>query len=143
MDIVEVSRRSGLPASTLRHYEEKRLIRSTGRSGLRRVFDRGVLERLSLISLGRAAGFSLEEIARMFSVDGRVRIDRQLLAGKARELDATIRGLVRLRNGLRHAANCPAPSHMECPTFRRLLSGALRQDRAPARVPVRARAPRR
>ena len=26
-----------------------------------------------------------------------------------------------MRDGLRHAAVCPAPSHMECPTFRRLL----------------------
>ena len=127
-----IARRSGLPASTLRYYEEKRLIRSVGRRGLRRVFDRGVLERLALISLGRAAGFSLDEIAQAFSTDGRVRVDRQLLAGKARELDATIRRLVALRNGLRHAANCPAPSHMECPTFRRLLSGALRGARVPA-----------
>jgi hypothetical protein len=26
-----------------------------------------------------------------------------------------------MRDGLRHAAACSAPSHMECPTFRRLL----------------------
>jgi DNA-binding transcriptional MerR regulator len=139
MDIAEVSRRSGLPASTLRYYEERRLIRSIGRSGLRRVFDRGVLERLSLIALGRAAGFSLDEIARMFSADGRVRIDRQLLAGKARELDATIRQLMTLRNGLRHAANCPAPSHLECPTFRRLLAQATRPARV--RTPPSGRRP--
>jgi DNA-binding transcriptional MerR regulator len=124
MDITEVARRSGLPASTLRHYEEKGLIRSVGRSGLRRVFNPGVLERLSLVALGRAAGFSLDEIARMFSADGRVRIDRQLLAARARQLDDTIRQLAALRRGLRHAAACPAPSHMQCPTFRRLLSGA-------------------
>jgi len=30
-----------------------------------------------------------------------------------------------MRDGLRHAAACPASSHMECPTFRRLLRGAL------------------
>lgn len=131
MDIVEVARRSGLPASTLRHYERKGLIRSIGRSGLRRVFDRSVLERLSLIALGRSAGFSLDEIARMFSPDGRVRIDRQLLARKARELDETIRRLAALRCGLRHAAACPAPSHMECPTFRRLLAGAPTRERRP------------
>jgi DNA-binding transcriptional MerR regulator len=129
MDIVEVARRSGLPASTLRHYEEKRLIRSIGRSGLRRVFDAGVIERLALIALGRAAGFSLDEIARMFSADGRVRIDRQLLAAKAEEVDATIRRLTALRKGLRHAAACPAPSHMECPTFRRLLAQAATRSR--------------
>ncbi len=124
MDIGEVARRSGLPPSTLRFYEEKGLIASIGRHGLRRSFDPRVLERLALISLGRAAGFSLEEMARMFGPDGRPRIDRQMLATKADELDKTIRRLSAMRNGLRHAAVCPAPSHMECPTFRRFLGAA-------------------
>jgi len=130
LDISEVAQRSGVPASTLRFYEEKGLIASTGRQGLRRRFDSGVLERLALIALGSAAGFSLDEIARMFTPDGRPSIDRQLLAAKAQELDGTIRKLSAMRDGLRHAAVCPAPSHMECPTFRRLLraaaSGAIR-----------------
>lgn len=124
MDIGEVVERSGVPASTLRFYEEKRLIRSVGRRGLRRLFDPNVLDRLALIALGRAAGFSLDEIARMFTADGRPRIDRQMLAAKADELDATIRKLTAMRDGLRHAAACPAPSHMECPKFRRLLRAA-------------------
>jgi hypothetical protein len=42
-----------------------------------------VLERLALIAVGRAAGFSLDEIAVMFAPDGRIRIDRQMLADKA------------------------------------------------------------
>lgn len=124
MDIAEVAKRSGVPASTLRFYEEKGLIASIGRSGLRRLFDGSVLERLALIALGRSAGFSLEEIAGMFATDGRPQIDRRLLAAKADELDATIHKLSAMRDGLRHAAVCPAPSHMECPTFRRLLKGA-------------------
>jgi DNA-binding transcriptional MerR regulator len=137
LDITEVAKRSGVPASTLRFYEEKGLIASIGRRGLRRLFEPGVLERLALISLGRAAGFSLEEIALMFAPDGRPRIDRKMLAAKAEELDRTIRELNAMRDGLRHAAACPAPSHMECPTFRRLLrataSGALgaRRKKAP------------
>jgi DNA-binding transcriptional MerR regulator len=124
MDITEVARRSGLPASTLRFYEEKGLISSVGRRGLRRTFDPRVLERLALIALGSAAGFSLDEIARMLVPDGRPRIDRQMLAAKAEELDRTIRKLSAMRDGLRHAAACPAPSHLECPTFRRLLTAA-------------------
>src|SRR4051794_28917563 len=110
LDIAEVARRSGLPASTLRFYEEKRLITSIGRRGLRRLFDTDVLERLALIALGRAAGFSLDEIAAMFAPDGRVRIDRKMLASKATQLDRTIRKLGALRDGLKHAAACPAPS---------------------------------
>ena len=121
MDITEVSRRSGVPASTLRFYEEKGLIASIGRRGLHRLFDPGVLERLALITLGRSVGFTLDEIARMFGADGRPRIDRRLLAAKADELDRVIRRLSTMRRSLRHAAACPAPSHMECPTFRRLL----------------------
>ena len=124
MDITEVAKRSGVPASTLRYYDEKGLITSIGRHGLRRLFDAGVLERLALIALGRAAGFSLDEIKRMFSPQGRMKIDRTLLAAKATELDATIRRMSAMRDGLRHAAACPAPSHLECPTFRRLLKGA-------------------
>ncbi|HYO52265.1 helix-turn-helix domain-containing protein [Archangium sp.] len=124
LDIAEVARQSGVPASTLRFYEEKGLIASTGRRGLRRLFEPGVLERLALIALGRAAGFSLDEIARMFASEGRPRIDRQMLAAKAEELDRTIRELSAMRDGLRHAAACPAPSHMECPTFRRILRAA-------------------
>jgi len=124
MDITEVARRSGLPASTLRFYEEKGLIASIGRSGLRRVFDPGVLERLALIAVGRSAGFSLDEIALMFAPDGRPRINRKMLTAKAEELDRTIRRLTDMRDGLRHAAACRAPSHMECPTFRRILRAA-------------------
>ena len=121
MDIAEVAKRSGVPASTLRFYEEKGLITSVGRRGLRRLFNPNVLERLALIALGRSAGFSLDEIARMSGSEGRPRIDRQLLADKAEELESSIRKLIAMRDGLRHAAVCSAPSHMECPTFRRLL----------------------
>ena len=124
LDIASVAPRSGLPASTLRHYEAKGLIASVGRHGLRRVFDSAVLERLSLIALGRAAGFALDEIAAMFPPGGGVRIDRAVLAAKADELDATLHRLGALRDGLRHASRCPAPSHLECPTFRRLLAAA-------------------
>jgi DNA-binding transcriptional MerR regulator len=124
LDINEVARRSGVPTSTLRFYEEKGLIVSVGRRGLRRLFAETVLERLALVTLGSASGFSLDEIARMFAPDGRPRIDRELLAAKAAELDGTIRKLSAMRDGLRHAAACPAPSHLECPTFRRLLGAA-------------------
>jgi DNA-binding transcriptional MerR regulator len=124
MDIGVVAERSGVAASTLRFYEEKGLIRSTGRRGLRRLFDPGVLDRLALIALGRAAGFTLDEIGRMFAPDGKLRVDRKALMVKADELDRTIHKLNAMRDGLHHAAACPAPSHLECPIFRRLIRAA-------------------
>jgi DNA-binding transcriptional MerR regulator len=121
MDIGEVAKASGLPASTLRYYEEKGLIESYGRNGLRRLFNANVVERLALISLGRNAGFSLEEIYEMFTQDGIV-INRQLLLAKASELDRKIKELTSMRDGLMHAAVCKAQNHFECPKFLRLLS---------------------
>jgi DNA-binding transcriptional MerR regulator len=142
LDISELAKRSGVAASTLRFYEEKGLIASVGRRGLRRVFGPDVMDRLSLVALGRSAGFSLDEMARMFAATGKPRIDRKLLAAKAGELDGTIRRLVSMRRGLLHAAACQAPSHLECPTFRRLmrdaLSGALPPAGTPRRGPRRA-----
>ncbi|MBY8825332.1 helix-turn-helix domain-containing protein [Sphingomonas colocasiae] len=125
IDIAEVARRSGVPASTLRYYEEQGLIASIGRRGLRRLFDAAVLQRLVLIALGRSGGFSLAEIGQLFGPDGNPQIDRGLLSAKAGELNRTIRRLSAMRDGLRHIAACRAPSHMECPNFRRLLDGAL------------------
>jgi len=144
LDIGEVAKQAGLPPSTLRYYEEKGLIRLVGRRGLRRAFDADVLERLALIGLGQAAGFSLEEIALMFAPNGRPQIDRRKLAGKAEELDRTIRRLSSVRDGLRHAAVCPAPSHMQCPKFRRLLGLAVpakKLARAAKKPPVRRTRP--
>lgn len=125
MDIGEVAKRSGLNVSTLRYYEERRLIQSTGRRGLRRQFEADVLERLALISLGQSAGFTLGEIALVLAPAGRPTIDRQLLVTKADELDQSITRLTAMRDGLRHAAVCPARTHLECPTFRRLLASAV------------------
>lgn len=128
LDIAAVAKRSGIPASTLRFYEEKGLIHSIGRVGLRRVFDHRVLERLALISLGRSAGFSLEEMAGMFGPDGKPRIDKRVLAAKAAELAANIRKLSAIREGLLHASVCRAPSHLECPTFQRILRVAASRE---------------
>lgn len=130
LDIGEVAEQAGVTTATLRYYEARGLIAPIGRRGLRRQYTPAVLERLALIALGRSAGFSLDEIATVFAPDGTQRIDRAQLVAKADELDGTIRKLRAMRDGLRHAAACPAPSHIECPKFRRLLraaaSGAFR-----------------
>ena len=125
LDIGEVARRSGLAVSTLRFYEEKGLIRPIGRQGLRRIFNATVLNQLALITLGRGAGFTLDEIAVMFAPDGKPQIDRKKLKAKADELSSKIAELTAMRDGLDHAASCRAPSHAECPTFQRLMRGAL------------------
>lgn len=124
LGIGEVVRRSGVPASTLRYYEERGLITSIGRRGLARVFPETVLDQLGLIVVCRSIGFSLDEISRMFAVDGQPVPEREMLVAKADELDEKIRQLTFMRDQLRHAAQCPAPTYSECPSFRRIVREA-------------------
>lgn len=130
MDIGEVSKASGLPPSTLRYYEEKGLIESKGRNGLRRIFSPSVVQTLAIITLGRKVGFSLDEIHEIFNPDSKV-INREKLLEKAEELDNKIHTLSRMRDGLKHAAACKAPSHFECPKFLRVLNIASKQTFRP------------
>ncbi|MDR6954975.1 DNA-binding transcriptional MerR regulator [Ancylobacter sp. 3268] len=121
LDIGEVAEKSGNTPSALRYYEEAGLIYSVSRHGLRRQFAPEVLLQLKLISMGKSAGFSLGQIAGMFGRNGMPDLPRATLHAKAEEIDRKIRELTALRDTLRHVADCPAPSHMECPTFRRLV----------------------
>jgi hypothetical protein len=77
----------------------------------------------------------------MFASDGRLRIDRARLTARAEELDRTIERLAAMRDGLRHAAACSAPSHMECARFRRIvrLASAGRLGPPAPRLPSRRR----
>ena len=130
LDIAEVAKRSRLPASTLRYYEERGLIASDGRRGLRRIFDLGVLDKLAFITLGRTAGFTLDDLSEMTTADSSFAVDRQMVRDKAGDLDRKIKELTALRSCLRHVANCPAESHFSCPTFKRLLRTAARRRSA-------------
>src|SRR3546814_16623436 len=100
------------------------------------MFGPGVIERLALIARGRAAGFSLDEIRAMIEPGDKPRIDRAMLAATADEIDRTIERLAEMRDGLRHAAACRAPSHMACPPFRRRLGSARCRDTESAAVSI-------
>ena len=129
LDIGEVAAKSGIKPSALRYYEEAGLISAVSRHGLRRQFPPEVLLQLKLIAMGKSAGFSLDEIAGMFGRNGMPDLPRDVLHEKADEIDRQIRELTALRDTLRHVADCPAPSHMECPTFRRLVDVAGKRGR--------------
>ncbi len=128
LDIGEVVEISGFPASTLRFYEEKKLIKSIGRRGLRRLFKPDIIEKLSFIALAQHAGFSLDQIGNMFSANGRPKINRSQLLDKANELDETIKKLIKMRDGLRHTSKCTAKNHFECPNFKRILNSAVKKN---------------
>jgi len=139
IDIGEVARRTGVRPSALRYYEEVGLISPASRHGLRRQFPATVLLQLKLVAMGKLAGFSLEEIAGMFGADGKLDLPRALLRRKADDIDRQLRELTVLRDTLRHVADCRAPSHMECPTFKRLVEAAGKRGARRAKAAARQR----
>ena len=129
LDIGEVSAQTGLPPATLRFYEEKKLIHSIGRNGLRRLFDHRVLEQLELVALGQYAGFTLAEMIQMFAVKGKFLVDREILHQKADELTLKIKQLTAVRDTLIHVTRCSEPNQLDCPKFQKLLRLAGRKKR--------------
>lgn len=130
LDIAEVAARSGFSASTLRYYEERGLIQSLARKGLRRQYEESMIDRLALITMGQSAGFSLDEIAVAFVSDTRFELDRDLLRQQSAKLRAQVEQLTLLSEILDHVAKCPAPSHSDCPSFRRMMGAALSHPKA-------------
>ncbi|MNS94102.1 Redox-sensitive transcriptional activator SoxR [compost metagenome] len=130
LDIGEVVRRSGVPASTLRYYEQLGLLQVLGRRGLRRQYHEKVLERLALIGLGQSAGLSLQQIGAAMPQGAGLALDRTALLAQADALQRQIRGLQRVQERLRRAAACPhAEDARRCASFRRLLRAQQRVAR--------------
>lgn len=122
LDIREVATLSGVQPSTLRFYEKKGLITPIGRHGLRRQYHKNVLEKLELIVLGQAAGFTLDEMAAMVNPAGQTAIDKEQLIRRARDIDRTIRQLKVFSSGLRHIARCTEQDHPQCEEFRSVIA---------------------
>lgn len=141
LDIGEVAAKTGIRPSALRYYEDVGLISPVSRHGLRRQFPPEVLLQLRLITMGKSAGFSLEEIAGMFGRNGLPDLPRAVLHQRADDIDRQIHQLTALRDTLRHVADCPAPTHMECPTFRRLVELAGKRPARGSKKPGRRKPP--
>lgn len=63
----------------------------------------------------------------MFGRDGKADIPRDQLRSRADDLQRQMAELRTLRDILRHVADCPASSHLECPSFRKLMQAASRR----------------
>jgi DNA-binding transcriptional MerR regulator len=103
--ISEVARRSGVPAKTLRYYEDIRLLDAPSRSesGYRN-YDEGILPRLTFIRSAQAIGLSLGEIRSIIALgdDGETPCGHvlELLRRRSAETDRAIRDLRALKGEL-------------------------------------------
>ena len=70
MNIGEVEKRAGLPAKTIRYYEEIGLVRPDRRENGYRSFSEQDIHRLRFVQRARSLGFSVEECRRLLSLLG-------------------------------------------------------------------------
>lgn len=102
----ELAELAGVSTDTLRHYERKRVLARPlrGANGYRQ-YPAIALERVRLIRRALAVGFTLDELAVVFSVRDRGGAPctevRNLAAAKLSDLETRLREMVELRNKLR------------------------------------------
>lgn len=119
MTIADVARRSGVAASALRFYEQRRLIASERTGSGHRRFPRAVLRRIAFIVFAQKIGLSLDEIAteleRLPSNRVPERADWGKLSGRwTRRIDERIAELERLKDGLTQCIGCGCLSLQHC-----------------------------
>jgi DNA-binding transcriptional MerR regulator len=133
MTIGELAKRAGLAASTIRYYEEVKLLPRPARASGRRVFDEATLDRLFVITFAKEAGFSLREIRQLFDgfasdTPAGVRWQK-LAAAKLTEMEALAAQIEAIKQMLREALRCGCVELDSCgKLFRsRTAPGAMRR----------------
>ena len=121
IDIGDLASKVQCSTATLRFYEEKGLIKSIGRKGLRRQYPTDTVHIIALIKLMKNGGLSLKDIQNIFVKDQKIRINQDILDIKMSEMALKIQTLQRSLEVLKHIQSCPYPEHMECPEFQKLL----------------------
>ena len=120
MNIAEVSDRTGLPAKTIRYYEEIGLIRPDRRDNGYRDFAESHLHKLAFLGRARGLGFSIEEcraLMALYEDRGRASADVKAIAQQhLTAIDAKIAELQGMRETLAHLVDCCAGDHRpDCP----------------------------
>ncbi|MCQ0988533.1 Cu(I)-responsive transcriptional regulator [Jiella marina] len=120
MNIGEASRQSGLPAKTIRYYEEVGLIKpSRAVNGYRDYKERDV-HVLRFLQRSRSLGFSIDEARKLLALYGDERRQsedvRKLARRKVAEIDRKIAQLHSLKRAIGELADrCPGGSGPDCP----------------------------
>ena len=118
LSIGEVAERTGVAASALRYYEREGLIPKADRRGGKRIYGQDILDRLALISVAKAAGFTVAEIKTLLSGFARRTPPgqrwRTLAQRKLVELEARVAEVERMKRVLEAVTRCECPTLEEC-----------------------------
>jgi Cu(I)-responsive transcriptional regulator len=131
MNIGEVAERSGVPAKTIRYYEEIGLVRPLRSGNGYRDFAAEELHRLAFLGRARSLGFSLEECRTLLSLyDDRERSssDVKTIARKhLARIDRKVSELQALSRTLRDlVARCHGDDRPDCPIMEDLARAETR-----------------
>lgn len=110
MNIGEVAEASGLPAKTIRYYEDIGLVKpARGENGYRHFRDRDV-HKLVFLSRARSLGFTIEDCRTLLSLyEDRARASsdvKNVAQEHLAEVEKKIAGLQSLHATLSHLVNC-------------------------------------
>ncbi|MCC6002237.1 MAG: Cu(I)-responsive transcriptional regulator [Pararhodobacter sp.] len=135
MNIGEASAASGLPAKTIRYYEEIGLLRPARDGNGYRSFAPRDVHRLAFLARARALGFSIEEcrtLLALYEDDSRASADVKRLAERHLErIDRRIAELQALRATLAGlVAGCAGDRRPDCPILKDLAEAG--QDVGPS-----------
>ncbi|MEO9613849.1 MAG: Cu(I)-responsive transcriptional regulator [Nitratireductor sp.] len=129
MNIGIASERSGLPAKTIRYYEDIGLLKPDRGDNGYRDYSTSDVHRLRFVQRARGLGFSVAECRQLLSLyddTGRESADVKTIASaKLVEIDRKIAELKGLRDVLSHlVAHCHGDHRPDCPIIDE-LAGAL------------------
>ncbi|MTI15971.1 Cu(I)-responsive transcriptional regulator [Rhodobacteraceae bacterium RKSG542] len=119
MNISEASKRSGLPAKTIRYYEDIELVRPARAENGYRDYADSEIERLTFLRQARHLGFTIDQCRNLlvlFDDSDRASADVKALADKRiKEIDRKMKELKALRNTLSTLAReCRADEGSDC-----------------------------
>ena len=122
LTIGEVARRSGLAASALRYYETLGLVSSRRTTGNQRRYSRSVLRRLAVVHAAQRVGVSLDDVCRAFAAfpaeHAPTKREWVTLSRRWRPaLDARIRDLEQVRDGLSMCVGCGCMTMRQCAIY--------------------------
>lgn len=128
MNIGTASTHSGLPAKTIRYYEDIGLIRPDRASNGYRDYSMPDVHKLKFLQRSRSLGFSVEECRQLLALyedKGRASASvKKLAETKVTEIDKKIADLKQLRHTLGHlVAHCHGDDRPDCPILDILAEG--------------------
>jgi Cu(I)-responsive transcriptional regulator len=125
MNIGDVSTRTGLPAKTIRYYEDIALIKPLRDDNGYRRFREQDIHKLTFLGRARALGFTIEDcrtLLALYEDESRASADvKQVARDHLAQIDAKIADLKAMRDTLSHLVEaCAGDDRPDCPILKDL-----------------------